>query len=191
MHLRVLAKHTALAVLLSFATSPVLAANSANSMSVKVGYFNLALVKASFPESAGSEVLRTQAESQLRRDVELGNSRLQKSQEEKKPKEEIEKMAQQLQVEINAKQRALIELVQNQTQSANQQIAAAVAQVARDKGLDMVVDGAGVYAGGDKIVSSGEDITDSVVKRLSPTAAKSSAAPSAAPAPSTTPAQKK
>jgi Skp family chaperone for outer membrane proteins len=191
MHLRVLAKHTALAVLISFATSPVLAANSANSMSVKVGYFNLALVKASFPESAGSEVLRTQAESQLRRDVELGNSRLQKSQEEKKPKEEIEKMAQQLQVEINAKQRALIELVQNQTQSANQQIAAAVAQVARDKGLDMVVDGAGVYAGGDKIVSSGEDITDSVVKRLSPMAAKSSPAPSAAPAPSTTPAQKK
>jgi len=191
MHLRVLAKHTALAVLLSFATSPVLAANSANSMSVKVGYFNLALVKASYPESAGSEALRTQAESQLRRDVEAGNSRLQKSQEEKKPKEEIEKMAQQLQVEINAKQHALIEIVQNSTQSANQQIAMAVAQVAKDKGLDVVVDGAGVYSGGDKIVSSGEDITDSVVKRLSPLAARSNPTPTAAPAPGSTPAPKK
>ena len=166
-----LTKSLAFSVLFSLAAAPSFAAGSASSISVKIGYINLALVKASYPESAGSEALRVQAENQLRRDVEEGNKKLTKAQEEKKPKEEIEKKAQQLQTEINAKQRALIELVQTQQQIANQQIATAVAKVAKDKGLDMVVDGAGVFWGGDKIVSSGEDITDACVKLLSPAAA--------------------
>jgi Skp family chaperone for outer membrane proteins len=178
----IVSKLTALSVLLSFASAPAFAAGAASAVSVKIGYFNLALVKASYPESAGSETLRVQAENQLRRDVEEGNKRLQKAQEEKKPKEEIEKQAQQLQVEINAKQRALIELVQNQTQIANQRIAGAVAAVAKEKGLDLVIDGAGVFSGGDKIVSSGEDVTDAVVKRLSPNLVESGSKPAAAPA---------
>ncbi|MBX9689065.1 MAG: OmpH family outer membrane protein [Candidatus Obscuribacterales bacterium] len=166
-------RFAALSVLLSFAAAPAFAAGAASSISIKIGYFNLALVKASYPEAAGSETLRVQAENQLRRDVEEGNKQLQKAQEDKKPKEELEKKAQQLQTEINAKQRALIELVQTQQQIANQQIASAVAQVAKEKGLDLVVDGAGVFAGGDKIVSSGEDITDAIVKKLAPAAIRS------------------
>src|SRR5215470_13663385 len=62
------------------------AEKTASPTSVKIGYFNLALVKASYPEAAGSESLRVQAENQLRRDVEEGNKRLQKAQEDKKPK---------------------------------------------------------------------------------------------------------
>ena len=177
-------KFVALSALLSFAAAPAaMAAGAASSVSIKIGYFNLALVKASYPESAGSETLRVQAENQLRRDVEEGNKRLQKQQEDKKPKEEIEKMAQQLQVEINAKQRALIELVQTQQQVANQQIAAAVAAVAKEKGLDLVVDGAGVFSGGDKIVSNGEDITDALVKRLNPALKAGGSAPAKEAAP--------
>lgn len=162
----IITKVTALSMLLSLAAVPAYAAGSA--VSVKIGYFNLALVKASYPEAAGSEALRVNAENQLRRDVEEGNKSLQKLQDDKKPKEDIEKAAKQLQTEINAKQRALIELVQTQQQMANQQIALAVQQVAKEKSLDLVVDGAGVFSGGDKIVSSGEDITDAIVKRLSP-----------------------
>lgn len=180
----ILTKFMALSVLFSFAAAPSFAAGAATSVSVKIGYFNLALVKASYPESAGSETLRVQAENQLRRDVEEGNKSLSKLQEEKKPKEEIEKKAQQLQTEINAKQRALIELVQTQQQLANQQIATAVARVAKEKGLDLVVDGAGVFSGGDKIVSSGEDITDAIVKLLAPAAAiRTSGGEKPAPAP--------
>ncbi len=157
----------ALAVLAAISAAPAFSA-PAQSVAVKIGYFNLALVKASFPEAAGSEALRVQAENQLRRDVEEGNKSLQKLQEDKKPKEEIEKRAQQLQTEINAKQRALIELVQTQQALANQTIAQTVAAVAKEKGLDVVVDGSGVFSGGDKIVNSGEDITDAIVKKLSP-----------------------
>jgi Skp family chaperone for outer membrane proteins len=166
--IRVITTFTALSVLLSLAAGPAFSAGTASTISVKVGYFNLALVKASYPESAGSETLRITAENQLRRDVEEGNKRLQKMQDDKKPKEEIEKEAKQLQTEINAKQRALIELVQSQQQLATQAVASAVARVAKEKTLDLVIDGAGVFAGGDKIVSSGEDITDAVIKALSP-----------------------
>lgn len=164
-------KFAALSVLAAITAAPALAA-PAQSVSVKIGYFNLALVKASYPEAAGSETLRVQAENQLRRDVEEGNKALQKLQEDKKPKEEVEKRAQQLQTEINAKQRALIELVQTQTAIANQTIAQTVASVAKEKGLDLVIDGSGVFSGGDKIVNSGEDITDAIVKKLAPNAIK-------------------
>ncbi len=177
-----LTKFAVLSAILSLAAPAAMAAGSATTINAKVGYFNLALVKASYPESAGSEALRVQAENQLRRDVEEGNKRLQKAQEEKKEKAEVEKMAQQLQTEINAKQRALIELVQTQQQIANQQIASAVAQVAKEKGLDLVVDGAGVYSGGDKIIASGEDITDALVKKLSPAAGLKTSAPVEKPA---------
>lgn len=151
---------------------PSLAAGPAQTTSVKFGYFNLALVKASFPEAAGSEALRVQAENQLRRDVEEGNKRLQKAQDEKKEKAELEKMARELQMEINAKQNALIQLVQTQTAMATQAIAAAVANVSKEKGLDVVVDGAGVFAGGEKLVNSGEDITQAVVQKLAPQIAR-------------------
>lgn len=161
---------TALLVAVAGLSTPAFAQKSAQQTSVKIGYFNLALVKASYPEAAGSELLRTQAENQLRRDVEEGNKRLQKAQEDKKPKEELEKMARDLQTEINAKQQALIQLVQTQAAIATQNIAQAVNVVAKEKSLDLVVDGAGVFAGGDKIVNNGEDITEAVVKKLSPTA---------------------
>lgn len=35
-----------------------------------------------------------------------------------------------------------------------------------DEGLDLMVDGAGVFAGGEKLVGSGEDITEAVIKKL-------------------------
>lgn len=159
----------ALLVALSTVGVPALAQKTATPTSVKIGYFNLALVKASYPQAAGSETLRTNAENQLRRDVEAGNKRLQKAQEDGKPKEEIEKMAQELQVQINAKQQALIQLVQTQQAIATQNIAQAVNQVARDKELDLVVDGASVFAGGEKVVNNGVDITDEIVKKLTAT----------------------
>lgn len=161
-------KSIALAALLAASSALPSFAGPATPMSVKVGYFNLALVKASYPEAAGSETLREQAQNQLRRDVEEGNKMLQKLQSENKSKEEIEKAARQLQTEINAKQQALIQLVQTQLAIANQTIAQAVAAVAKDKQLDLVIDVNGVFAGGEKVVNSGEDITDAIVKKLAP-----------------------
>lgn len=155
-------------VAMTSASVPAWAQKAASAQSVKIGYFNLALVKASYPEAAGSETLRTNAENILRNDVQKGNERIQKAQEDKKPKEEIEKMARDLQTEINAQQQALIQLVQTQNAIATQNIAQAVNAVAKDKSLDLVIDGAGVFAGGDKIVANGQDITSDIIKKLNP-----------------------
>ncbi len=146
-------------------TSPALAQKSAVPVSVKIGYFNEALVKASFPEAAGSETLKAQAESQLRKDLEDANKKVQTMQEAKKPADEIKKAIQDAQISISAKQQALQELVQSQNALVRDKIVNAVNTVGREKNLDLVVNGEGLYMGGKTVLDNGTDITDEVVKK--------------------------
>jgi Skp family chaperone for outer membrane proteins len=157
--------------------SPAFAQKTASATSLKIGYFNLQMVKASGTGS-DSEALKNQAESQLRRDIEAGQKAIQKAREEKKSDEDIKKIVQQVQTELAAKQQALAQLVQTQNSMEQQRIFGAVNQVAKDKGLDLIVDGAGVFAGGQKVLDSGVDVTEDIVKTLTPGARKA-AAPSA------------
>ncbi|MCC7529995.1 MAG: OmpH family outer membrane protein [Candidatus Melainabacteria bacterium] len=158
--------------------SPASAQKTASSTSVKIGYFNLQMVKASGTGS-DAEALKAQAESQLRRDIEAGQKAIQKAREEKKSDEDLKKIVQQVQTELAAKQQALGQLVQTQNAIENNRLIQAVAQVAKDKGLDLIVDGAGVFAGGQKVLDSGVDVTEDIVKTLIPGARKA-AAPAAA-----------
>lgn len=163
--------------LLGSATKPAFADKSATSISLKVGYFNAGLVKASCPEGAESELLKNQADAQLRHDVQEGNDRLQKAITDKKSPEEIAKIKDQLQTQIDAKQQALVQIVQTSNALASEKIAQAVNSVAKDKGLDVVIDGGGVYAGAQRIVENGVDITQEIVEKLkSPSVPKSAAA---------------
>src|ERR1700722_17808242 len=115
-----------------FTTLPSFAQKTAVPVSVKIGYFNEALVKASFPEAAGSETLKAQAESQLRKDLDDANKVIQTMQEQKKPAEDIQKAIRDAQVSINAKQQALAELVQSQNAVVRDKIVAAVNAVGRE-----------------------------------------------------------
>ena len=150
----------------SFVSTPAYAQKAATSINVKVGYVNLGLIKASTPVSASSEGLKANAEAFLKASVEESNKRLAKAKEEKKSEEEIKKLVADLQTQINAKQQAYAELVQSANQQAQQAIAQAVSQVAADKGLDLVVDGGGVLAGGQKLIDNGVDVTKEVVAKL-------------------------
>lgn len=166
-HPSVLAQLAAVSIAITFGASSAEAGPStAQSTSIKMGYFNLALVKAAYPEAKESEDLRDKADAQLKREVDSSNTQIQKARDEKKTPEEIRKLTEQLQLEVNAKQKALLELVQSESATTTQKILAAVNSVARSKGLDLVVDGAGVYAGGQKILDNGVDITDDIVKEL-------------------------
>lgn len=159
---------------------PAHAQKTATPASLKVGYFNLNLVKISCPETAGSETLRLQAESQLKREVEQANRRLQKAQEEKRTPEELKKLTSDIQSEINAKQQALAQLVQTATAQATEKIFQTVNQVAQEKGLDLVIDGAGVYAGGQKVIDNGVDVTADIMKKISPASQLSKSEPAKA-----------
>lgn len=159
---------------------PAYAQKAATPASLKIGYFNLNLVKISCPETAGSETLRLQAESQLKREVEQANRRLQKAQEEKRTPEELKKLTSDIQSEINAKQQALAQLVQTATAQATEKIFQTVNQVAQEKGLDLVIDGAGVYAVGQKVIDNGVDVTADIMKKISPASQLSKSEPAKA-----------
>ncbi len=154
--------------LLSLTVVPAMAQKAATSVSVKIGYFNEALVKASFPEAAGSENLKNTAESQLRKDLEDANKVIQTMQEQKKPAEEIQKAIRDAQVSVNAKQQALAELVQSQNAVVRDKIVQAVNAVGREKGLDLVINGEGLYMGGKTVLDNGTDLTNDIAKKLSP-----------------------
>lgn len=154
--------------------SPAFAQKTASATSLKIGYFNLAMVKGS-GTGGDAEALKNQAESQLRRDIEAGQKAIQKAREDKKSDEDLKKIVQQVQTELAAKQQALAQLVQTQNAIETQRLMGAVNQVAKDKGLDLIVDGAGVFAGGQKVLDSGVDVTEDIVKTLNPGARKAAA----------------
>jgi Skp family chaperone for outer membrane proteins len=170
------------------ATVPALAqSKSATATSVKIGYFNLNLVKAVYPGSAESESLKNQAEAQLKNDVENANKNIQKLRDAKKSDDEVTKAVHDTQLSINAEQGALAKLIQGQVQVARERIYGAVNRVAKEKSLDIVFDADGLYAGGQTVVNNGVDITQDLVKLLAPQVGtsgggSSAAAPAAAPA---------
>jgi Skp family chaperone for outer membrane proteins len=135
-------------------------------VSVKLGYFSLGMVKANFPLAASSDLLKAQAEAQLREEFDSSNKLIQQLKSEKKPEAEIQKAVQIAQAKISAKQEALAQLVQAQANQVTLRIAQACTQVARDKGLDIIVDGQSIFAGGQKFLDSGIDVTKEVISKL-------------------------
>ncbi|MBK9140848.1 MAG: OmpH family outer membrane protein [Candidatus Melainabacteria bacterium] len=144
--------------------SPAIAEPAA--VTVKIGYFSLPQVRSQCHEAAQAELLKTQAEAQLRKAAEEANRAIQKMREDKKGDEEVKAAFQKAQTEIRAKEEALAQLVQSQSDRANAAIARAVGKVAQDRGIDIVVDGQGVFAGGAKFRDSGVDLTKEIVSTL-------------------------
>jgi len=135
-------------------------------LTVKVGYFNFGKIRAGIPEVANAEAIRINSEAQLRKDVENWNNRLLKMREEKKSLEEIDKTKQEGQAVVRAKQEALAQLVESANLSVRVRVAQAAEAEAKERNIDLVVDGQGLYAGGKRVFDHGVDITQSVLKRI-------------------------
>lgn len=149
-------------------TQPALADKAAVPASVKIGYFSLTQVKLGVPEAASSEVLRAQAQNQLRSDVDESNKKLNKMREEKKPAEEINKIKAQMEIELAAKKHALARILQTSDALAAEKIYTAVKSVAKEKGLDLVIDLGGVFEGGQRVIENGVEVTDEILKKVQP-----------------------
>ncbi|MBZ0187968.1 MAG: OmpH family outer membrane protein [Candidatus Obscuribacterales bacterium] len=145
---------------------PLLAQESP--VSVRIAYFNLGMVKANYPLAASSEILKAQAEAQLREEARSLNETLQKMKDDKKPESEIKDQIEISQTKITAKQQALGQLLQSQSQQVRMAIGQAVNIVAKEKGLDIVVDGQAIFAGGQKFLDNGVDVTRDVISKLQP-----------------------
>jgi Skp family chaperone for outer membrane proteins len=135
-----------------------------SAMQVNFGYFSLAELK-SRKEVVDADTYETQCITNIRNDVESGNKRLQAMQDSKAPKSEIDKAAEELQTKINAEQQEELEARLHQSWEA-QKIAIAIERTAKKENLRIVLDQGGIYAGRDKVVSSGIDITEEVSRLM-------------------------
>jgi len=135
-------------------------------LTVKVGYFNFGKIRAGIPEVANAEAIRINSEAQLRKDVEIWNSKLIKMREDKQPASEIDKTKQEAQAVVRAKQEALAQLVESANLSVRVRVAQAAEAEAKARNIDLVVDGQGLYAGGQKVFDHGVDLTQAVLKRI-------------------------
>lgn len=135
-------------------------------LTVKVAYFNFGKIRAGIPEVANAEAIRINSEAQLRKDVESWNNKLIKMREEKQPASEIDKTKQEAQAVVRAKQEALAQLVESANLSVRVRVAQAAEAEAKARNIDLVVDGQGLYAGGQKVFDHGIDITQPVLKRI-------------------------
>ncbi|MCC7529222.1 MAG: hypothetical protein IT342_11935, partial [Candidatus Melainabacteria bacterium] len=127
-------------------------------MSIRIGYFNLAIVKAKYKPWLDAENLRREREADLRKLVEEGNVRLVNAQKTSS-KEAVQEIAKQLQHEINATQAKYVAEVQSRTKEVNLNLANAAKSIAEKCGVDVVVDGVAVYGGSDLIIQDGVDLT--------------------------------
>jgi Skp family chaperone for outer membrane proteins len=159
------------ALLCAFSVPPGAMAGTSQPLTVKMGYFNLNKVKVLHPASAGLERLENNAKELLRIEADKGNAVLVQMQKDGKPKEEIEKTQRDLQMQITAKVEASTNLLMGNRMTANTEIAQAVNAVAKEKGFDIVVDAGGIFAGGEKFLSNGEDLTDVILQKLVPASA--------------------
>ena len=110
--------------------------------------------------------MKNQAEGQLRRDIETGQKAIEKAKADKKTDDELKEMVKQVQTELAAKQQALAQIVQSATMQDTQRLVGAVSNVAKAKGLDLIVDANAVYAGGKEVLDKGIDVTAAVVEAL-------------------------
>ncbi|MBX3153859.1 OmpH family outer membrane protein [Candidatus Obscuribacterales bacterium] len=157
--------------------APASAQKAASPSTVKIGYFNLTMVKAKTP-AGDADALKNQAEGQLRRDIETGQKAIEKARADKKTEAEIKDIVKQVQTELAAKQQALFQLVQSATLQDTQRLVQAVNVVAKKKGLDLIVDANAVYAGGKEVLDKGIDVTNDVIEAVNPMAAIDRAAES-------------
>lgn len=153
-------------------------AGKGNPVHVRMGYFGLASVKASYPEAVGLELLRASSENQLYKHREEANKRLSEA-AKTKSKEELNRLSQDEQSSLVIEQKTLVDLIATQEAQIIKSITAAVQSVAMDRSLDVVFDGAGCFAEGDLAVNNGIDVTADIFRKLR---LESSASPDAKPA---------
>ncbi len=145
-------------------SSPVAA--TATKINVKIVYVNLALVKSRFPDSIAAQHCRLSSQDTLRKAVAAGNAELEKMEAQNKTKTEIEERSKSLKTEVHAMQEALIELTQAQEVSANKKIGAAGDDIMEAASAQLLLDGAGIYAGGQAVIENGKDLTAKLSQRL-------------------------
>lgn len=132
----------------------------------KSGWFSRGKVIAYSASQQKREMLKAQAESQLRQSAQEAINVLQKMQKDGRPTSEITAEEARRKSQVESQQKALAELVGKSMSEGRAELAEAVAAVAREKGLTLVLDVDGIFYGGEDLKDTSRDVTDAVISKM-------------------------
>lgn len=147
-------------------TSAVPSGKSAETVFIRLGYFDSHEIKASYAPCVIADKARANARQTIEQMLEKNNRELQDMHAEGKSKSEIAKRAEQLQIELNAQNNIVYALAAVQVKTAREKLGAAVVEMAKDRDLDIIVDAATVWQGAQLVGENGMDVTGRLLKQL-------------------------
>ena len=132
----------------------------------KFGYFDLKVIRNTFPDSVAFEQARYTGEDQLRATASAANVQLKQFQEEKHSDTEIQSERTKLQTAVDSKTGSFVRQMLATNLNITEKIKQAALKTAEARGVDVILDANAVFFGGGKILQSGVDVTADMMKIL-------------------------
>jgi outer membrane protein len=124
-----------------------------------IGFVDLQKVFVNYKETQTARQGFEKKQEELKKELEKKQALLEKAQKDKKKPEEIQKLVEEIQEELQPKQEALIQLNNQLMGNIRADIIKATEKVAKDYGVDIVLDKQALLTGG-------FDLTDFVIDKL-------------------------
>jgi Skp family chaperone for outer membrane proteins len=150
---------------------------SATPFAVTLGYFNKAMVHKVTPALAEYDKLISRLEQELQNQVVEANADLKRVQDSRMPKADVQQVALDWQKKINTRMLQARAEGTDASQRATKLLATTAQQLANERGMNIITTGEGVFFGGNKILSSGRDLTREMISTLAGTAPTRPASP--------------
>ena len=128
-------------------------------MAETIGFVDLQKVFVNYKETEKAKKGFEKKQQELRDELEKKQSMLEKAQKDNKKPEEIQKLVAEIQEELQPKQEELMQLNNQLMTSIRSDIVSATKKVAKEYGVDLVLDK-------QAILSGGFDLTDFVIEHL-------------------------
>lgn len=124
-----------------------------------IGYIEVQKVFKGYKETSKAQEKLSKEEAVFKKDFEESQKKLESAKSAKKPQKEIDSITKELEEKLAPKREVLMKLNEELTTKLQKDIITAVSQVAKNLGLDTVLDKQAVIVGG-------VDISDIVINRL-------------------------
>lgn len=124
-----------------------------------IGYIEVQKVFKGYKETSKAQEKLSKEEEVFKKDFEESQKKLESAKSAKKPQKEIDSITKELEEKLAPKREVLMKLNEELTTKLQKDIITAVSQVAKNLGLDTVLDKQAVIVGG-------VDISDMVINRL-------------------------
>jgi Skp family chaperone for outer membrane proteins len=138
----------------------------ATPVSKKFAYFDLKMIRNTFPDSVTFEQSRYSGEDALRNSANEANQQLKQFEAENHSVDEIQKEKQRLQSAVDAKTSTFVRQMLASNLNITEKIKHAASTVAESHSVDVVLDANSVFFGGGKILENGIDVTAEIMKIL-------------------------